>query len=173
MVRILPARKSNSACFNKVMQRLILGSEAKTAALAAGLADLLEPGDAVFLSGQLGAGKTFFIRAAARALGVEEPVTSPSFTMAQSYSGRVPVHHLDLYRLAHFTADDAIDFEPFFEPEAITFIEWPEQAEPFLDQPAVVIELEHVDETSRRISFIRVRDDLRKAVEDLIASARD
>ena len=121
--------------------------------MAAATARLLHPGDIVFLSGPLGAGKTCFIRAAARELGVTEPVTSPSFTMAQTYSGRLPVHHLDLYRLRRFDPEDAVDFEPFFAPDAITFIEWPERAAPFIETPALVIKLEHIDETSRRLVF--------------------
>lgn len=142
-------------------------SEAQTEALAAGFAGLLKPGDIVFLTGQLGSGKTFFIRAAARELGIKEPVTSPSFTMANSYFGKVIVHHLDLYRLREFGPADAVDFEPFFEDDAITFVEWPEVAVPLLEAPAAVIHLDHVDEHSRRISF-KVSGNLCKGVERLI-----
>ena len=70
-----------------------------TEALGAGLAALLEPGDVVVLRGDLGAGKTTLVRAAARALGVEGPVTSPTFAIANTYQGRVPVAHLDAWRL--------------------------------------------------------------------------
>lgn len=147
-------------------------SESQTAELAQGVARLLKPGDAVFLKGQLGTGKTFTVRAAARQLGVREPVTSPSYTMAQSYAGSLTVHHLDLYRLSGFSVDDMADFEPFFEPDAITFIEWPEQAEPFLEDPALVITLEHVDENSRRIILRTGRGDLARQLEGLIADTR-
>ena len=146
-------------------------SEEQTAVLATGIAKLLKPGDVVFLAGQLGTGKTCFIRHASISLGVREPVTSPSFTMAQTYSGKITVHHLDLYRLSNFTAEDAIDFEPYFEAEAITFVEWPEQAEPFIERPAMLIKMEHVDINSRRISIISERDDLRQKLELLFASA--
>ena len=139
---------------------IVSRSTQQTARIAALLASLLRGGDVVFLIGELGAGKTYFIRKAAEALGVSEPVTSPSFTMAQTYRGKLTVHHLDLYRLAGFKAEDAIDFEPFFEPGAVTFIEWPEQAEPFLERPAVVIRLEHLDPESRRISILAGRRNL-------------
>ncbi len=152
---------------------LVSRSEARSAALAQGLARLLEAGDVVFLTGPLGAGKTFFIRHAAAALGVTEPVTSPSYTMGQTYSGAVRIHHLDLYRLAEFTAEDAVDFEPFFEQDAITFIEWPERAEPYISRPDVVVRLDHVDINSRRISFEANREDLRQELEKLVAGARD
>jgi tRNA threonylcarbamoyladenosine biosynthesis protein TsaE len=128
-------------------------SENQTAFVAARISHLLEPGDTVFLKGQLGTGKTFFVRAAAREMGVVEPVTSPSFTMAQTYTGTVRIHHIDLYRLSRFQPEDIADFEPFFEGDAITFVEWPEQAEPFLERPALVIELNHIDENSRFMRF--------------------
>jgi tRNA threonylcarbamoyladenosine biosynthesis protein TsaE len=146
-------------------------SPEQTAALAVGLSRLLKPGDVVFLIGQLGAGKTFFIQCAAAGLGVSEPVTSPSFTMAQTYSGETTVHHLDLYRLAKFTREDAIDFEPFFESDAITFVEWPEQAEAFLEKPDVVVRLEHLDINSRRIFFTSRRNELQQGLEQLVAGA--
>lgn len=159
--------------FSRIIMPLdvISPSGAETATLAAGMAKLLNPGDVVFLIGQLGTGKTFFIRSAAAALGVSEPVTSPSFTMAQTYSGKITVHHLDLYRLQNFSAEDALDFEPFFENDAVTFVEWPEQAQPFIEKPAVIIKLEHLDISSRRITFDCEKEDLKKALEDLIAGA--
>lgn len=159
------------ASFNTDMTlEIISRSQEQTTALAAAVARLLEPGDAVFVAGQLGTGKTCFIRAACRELGVAEPVTSPSFTMAQTYTGKVTVHHLDLYRLSKFGPEDAVDFEPFFESGAITFVEWPEGAEPYLAAPAVSIHLSHVDEHSRRISFSG-RNDLNTKLEVLVAGA--
>ncbi|MHB9112441.1 MAG: tRNA (adenosine(37)-N6)-threonylcarbamoyltransferase complex ATPase subunit type 1 TsaE [Thermoleophilia bacterium] len=128
-------------------------SEEQTAGVAAGFAKLLRPGDIVYLIGQLGAGKTFFIRHAAEALGIRDPVTSPSYTMAQTYSGVITIHHLDLYRLSSFRAEDAMDFEEFFEDGAITFIEWPESAAPFIEKPDAIVRIDHVDLNSRRISI--------------------
>lgn len=148
---------------------IVSRSEKQTATLAAGLARLLEPGDVVFLKGPLGSGKSFFIRAAARELGVPEPITSPSYTLGQSYEGSVKVNHLDLYRLASFAREDLADFETFFESDAITFIEWPEKAEPYLENPKVVISLEHIDRHSRRIEFQSDDPQLSRRLEELIA----
>lgn len=145
-------------------------SPEQTAALAAGLARLLKPGDVIFLRGQLGAGKTFFIRAAARELGVSEPVTSPSFAMGQTYEGKITIHHLDLYRLASFSDEDLADFEPFFESGSITFVEWPEAAETFLARPAVLVVLEHVDEQSRHIMVESSDPEIENKLEGLVAS---
>ena len=150
---------------------LISRSEEHTAALAAEIAHLLNPGDTVFLKGQLGTGKTFFVRAAARELGVGEPVTSPSFTMAQTYSGIVIIHHLDLYRLSYLQAEDIADLEPFFEGDAITFVEWPELAEPILGKPVLLIEFEHVDEHSRRLRSICSENRISGKMEKIFAKA--
>ena len=95
----------------------------------ADLAATLRPGDVVLVSGELGAGKTTFVRGALRALGVAGPVTSPTFVVGHAYDGtRGPVSHLDLYRLAGMGDEDPGLLEPFFAPDAIVFVEWPEQA---------------------------------------------
>lgn len=148
-------------------------SEEDTNRFAALIAELLKAGDVIFLKGPLGAGKTFFIRAAARELGVLEPVTSPSFTMGQTYKGRPTIHHLDLYRLAEFTGEDLIDFEPFFSDDAITFIEWPEVAELHLEMPLFTIELDHLDEHSRRIIVHSREPEIANKLEALLARAGD
>jgi tRNA threonylcarbamoyladenosine biosynthesis protein TsaE len=94
----------------------------------ADLAARLRPGDVVLVSGELGAGKTTFVRGALRALGVPGPVTSPTFVVGHAYDGsRGPVSHLDLYRLAGMADEDPGLLDPFFAPDAIVFVEWPEQ----------------------------------------------
>lgn len=99
---------------------------AETEALGARLAAGLEPGDVVLVSGELGAGKTTLIRGACRALGVTEPVTSPTFTIGQRYDGRIPVSHLDLYRLEGLEGEDPGLLDDYVHPEAVAFVEWPE-----------------------------------------------
>jgi tRNA threonylcarbamoyladenosine biosynthesis protein TsaE len=98
------------------------GSSAETERLGATLAEGLRPGDVVLVSGELGSGKTTFVRGACRALGVTSPVTSPTFTIGQIYGGQVEVAHLDLYRLSEI---DPSILEDYVTPERITFIEWP------------------------------------------------
>lgn len=100
-------------------------TERAGAALARGLA----PGDIVLVSGDLGAGKTTFVRGALRSLGVEGPVTSPTFVVGHQHEGTSgPLSHLDLYRLAGMSGEDPGLLDPFFAEDAIVFIEWPEQA---------------------------------------------
>ena len=94
------------------------------------LAAALRPGDVVLVSGDLGAGKTTFVRGALRALGVTEPVTSPTFVVGLLYEGDAgPIAHIDLYRLAGLADEDPGLLDPYFGPETITFVEWPERAE--------------------------------------------
>ena len=102
------------------------GPEA-TERAGADLATDLRPGDVVLVSGELGAGKTTFVRGALRALGISGPVTSPTFVVGHAYEGvDGPVSHLDLYRLAGMADEDPGLLEPFFAPAAIAFVEWPE-----------------------------------------------
>jgi tRNA threonylcarbamoyladenosine biosynthesis protein TsaE len=93
----------------------------------ADLASALRPGDVVLVSGELGSGKTTFVRGALRALGVDGPITSPTFVVGHAYDGAAgPVSHLDLYRLAGIGGEDPGLLDPFFAPDAIAFVEWPE-----------------------------------------------
>jgi len=115
-------------------------SPEETERIAAGLAAALEPGDVVAVSGELGAGKTTFVRGAARALGVAGPVTSPTFAIGHRYAGRLPVAHLDLYRFETIGEVDWADLEPYFD-DAVAFVEWPEVGEGFLPVPRLRIRL--------------------------------
>jgi len=131
------------------------GSAAETEALGAELAARLEPGDVVVFSGEVGTGKTTMIRGACRALGVEEPVTSPTFTIGQRYEGgRLPVAHLDLYRLEDLEAEDPALLEDYLGPDGVAFIEWPALAEPRLvDRRVIQVRLAHVGGDRRQIEL--------------------
>ena len=125
-------------------------------ALAARVADHLEPGDVVVLGGEVGSGKTTFVRAAARSLGVEERVTSPTYQIARGYEGsaggrQVTVNHLDLYRLEGLKDKDALELDDYLGPEAITFVEWaPKDALDLIKDPTVVL-ISHQTPTTRRV----------------------
>jgi tRNA threonylcarbamoyladenosine biosynthesis protein TsaE len=129
---------------------------AATERAGAELAGRLEPGAVVLVSGELGAGKTTFVRGAVRALGVTEPVTSPTFVVGHAYEGRSgPVAHLDLYRLAGMGAEDPGLLDPFFAPDAIVFVEWPEHADGAWPPERVThrVRLEHAGGDRRRIEI--------------------
>ena len=132
----------------------------ETEAVGARLAAVLQLGDVVGVAGDLGAGKTTFVRGACRALGIEAPVTSPTFTIGHRYEGRVPVAHLDLYRLDAIGPEGWGDLEPYFDG-TICFVEWPERAKWVATCPLrASVSLAHIDETHRSIT-IESDDDLR------------
>jgi tRNA threonylcarbamoyladenosine biosynthesis protein TsaE len=119
--------------------RIETGSAAETEAAGAELAARLEAGDVVLVSGELGTGKTTFVRGACRALGVRGPVTSPTFTIGQLYEavlgGRpIEVAHLDLFRLASLAGEDPALVDDYVTRDRISFIEWPAAARPVLDR---------------------------------------
>ena len=122
------------------MRTLESRSPAETEGIAAELATALGPGDVVTISGELGSGKTTFVRGSCRALGVTGLVTSPTYAIGNRYDGSVAVSHLDLYRLIDVTEDDWADLEPYFD-EAVVFVEWPEAADGYLPRPRLRIRL--------------------------------
>jgi tRNA threonylcarbamoyladenosine biosynthesis protein TsaE len=135
---------------------MVSSSPAETEAVAARLAARLVPGDVVYVSGELGAGKTTFVRGAARALGVDAPITSPTYTIGQRYDG---VSHLDLYRFEELTDADWGALEPYFA-NAVVFVEWPERAGGRLPAPRVEVRLGHVDGERRSIELASPEPDL-------------
>jgi tRNA threonylcarbamoyladenosine biosynthesis protein TsaE len=125
-------------------------SPEETEAVGARLAAELEPGDVVTVAGELGTGKTTLVRGACRALGVEGPITSPTFTVGHRYRGRVDVSHLDLYRFAGVSPAEWGDLEPYFDG-AVCFVEWPEAGEGVLPPARFELELEHAGDDRRHI----------------------
>jgi tRNA threonylcarbamoyladenosine biosynthesis protein TsaE len=125
-------------------------SASETERIAAALAERLALGDVVTVSGELGSGKTTFVRGACRALGVSTPVTSPTFTIGHRYPGRVAVSHLDLYRFAGVSPAEWGDLEPYFD-DAIVFVEWPEAGVGVLPPSRVDVALEHAGGDRRRV----------------------
>jgi tRNA threonylcarbamoyladenosine biosynthesis protein TsaE len=125
-------------------------SAEETEAVAARLAARLEPGDVVTVSGELGSGKTTFVRGACRELGVEGPVTSPTFTIGHRYRGRVEVSHLDLYRFSGLSPAEWGDLEPYFDG-AVVFVEWPEAGAEALPEARVAVSLRHAGGNRRTV----------------------
>ena len=150
------SQDSGKGLGRKLLNREILDKDA-LARLAAEVAAVLEPGDVIVLSGEVGTGKTTFVRAAARSLGVNKEVTSPTYQLARSYEGTVkgrptPVNHLDLYRLEGLQAADALDLDEYLDSRAVTFIEWAGPALALVESPTV-LELFHDTPQTRRASL--------------------
>jgi tRNA threonylcarbamoyladenosine biosynthesis protein TsaE len=127
-------------------------SASETEDLAGRLAGRLVLGDVVVVSGELGTGKTTFVRGACRAVGVGSPVTSPTFTIGHRYRGHVDVSHLDLFRFNWLSPAEWGDLEPYFE-DAIVFVEWPEAGLGALPPARVSARLEHLGGDRRRIEL--------------------
>ena len=125
-------------------------SPEETEAAGARIAPELRPGDVVTVSGELGPGKTTLVRGACRALGIDDPITSPTFTIGHRYRGRMDVSHLDLYRFAGVSAAEWGDLEPYFDG-AVCFVEWPEAGVGVLPPARYAVSLEHAGDGHRRI----------------------
>ena len=132
------------------MVELESSSPEETERIAAVVAGRLAAGDVVTVAGELGAGKTTFIRGAARALGIEGPVTSPTYVIGHRYAGEPDVSHLDLYRYDGMSEAEWGDLEGYFE-RAVVFVEWPEAGERFLPPARVRVRLRHHGDGNRLV----------------------
>ncbi len=132
----------------------VSGSPEETAAIAAQFAERLVPGDVVVLSGELGAGKSVFVRGAAAALGYSGRVTSPTFAIGNVYPAeRLEIAHLDLYRLSEIDVGDEAVLADFITPERITFVEWPHDELADEARLRAVIRLAHAGDDNRTIEI--------------------
>jgi DNA polymerase len=137
-------------------EHLVSGSPGDTVEIAARVSAGLEPGDVVLLTGPVGAGKSTFARAAMKALGVEGPIPSPTFTIGRLYNGRggLPVSHLDLYRIGSINEGDPGLLAEYFDPRGIAFVEWPgDDSEELVRQAerSHLVSIEHIDRDRRSI----------------------
>lgn len=127
-----------------------------TREMAAALAGMLRPGDLVLLSGELGAGKTTLVQGVGRALGVTEPMTSPTFTLMRDYQARIPLVHVDVYRLDHLQEVLDLGIAELIDDEAVALIEWGDLAEPVLPADFLEVRLAYTDgdeDDARDVSF--------------------
>jgi len=126
-----------------------------TEAVGAQLAESLEPGDVVALTGELGAGKTCFTQGLARGLGVAGHAVSPTFALVNEYQGRVPVHHVDAYRTSSLTELLDLGLEELFDGEGVTVVEWADKLLPLLPPRTIHVHIEGVGDEPRVITIRR------------------
>jgi len=132
---------------------LISNSPAQTEKIGAALAKCLSPGAVIAYRGDLGAGKTAFTRGLARGLGIDESVTSPTYTIVNEYlSGRMPLFHFDMYRLG--SSDELFDigWDDYLERGGVCAVEWSENVADAMDN-AIFVTLERLDDSTRRITI--------------------
>ncbi|RKD23576.1 tRNA threonylcarbamoyladenosine biosynthesis protein TsaE [Caminicella sporogenes DSM 14501] len=150
------------------MRKIISRSVEETKKIGYRLGKLLEKGDVVCLTGDLGAGKTTFTKSIARGLDVEEDVTSPTFTIINEYNGRLPVYHFDVYRINDIEEMYEIGFEEYFYGEGVCIVEWASKIEEIIPNKHLWIEIRLGDnENSREFYFKPSSNHFKKILEEL------
>ena len=135
--------------------RLHTASSAATKAVAGVVAEHVRPGDLLLLVGELGAGKTTFAQGFALGLGIDEPVTSPTFTLARTYPGRLPMNHVDVYRLDRMAEVGDLALAELIDSNGVTLIEWGDAILAALPPAYLEVRLELGDEPDDRDIFVR------------------
>jgi len=175
--KLVPSHRSEKQEIqHPLKKRLVLESHTagQTKKLGKLIGQFLKPGSLVALSGELGSGKTEFIRGLARGLGVDKSyyVSSPSFVLINEYPGRIPLYHLDLYRLSQYRDFEEIGLEDYLNSNGVTTIEWAEKATRFLPSELMWIDIRWVGPKSRHITLratgrhnVQVLEIIRKKLE--------
>lgn len=145
---------------------LITKNEAETIEIAKKITANLVAGNVITLEGDLGAGKTTFTKGIGQALGVKRAITSPTFTIVKEYQGKLPLYHMDAYRLEN--SDEDIGFDEYFYGEGISIIEWPSFIEDYLPSEGLHIKIEFVDEKTRKMTFLPSGEHYERIVKDLL-----
>ena len=143
------------------MKQLLLAetnSETETEGIAAELAAELNPGDVIALYGPLGAGKTSFVRGLAAGLRCIQPVRSPTFSLINEYTGRLPLYHFDFYRLDGDAEIDDLGWTDYLDSKGVLAIEWPEKVRKMLPIPRIEVYLSYLGETSRKVEIVAIVD---------------
>jgi tRNA threonylcarbamoyladenosine biosynthesis protein TsaE len=144
---------------------VVTASASETEEVAAAIAGGLRPGDLVLLIGEVGTGKTTFVRGASLALGVADHVTSPSFTIGRRYQGDVPVSHLDMFRLDTLEGEDPALLADYLDEQSIAFVEWPRDMRSAValglcpERESLVVRMFHLGKDRRRLELAG-RDEL-------------
>ncbi len=143
----------------------MINSEQETQALAEQMAARLHAGDVLTLEGDLGAGKTTFTKSVAKGLGIKRNVNSPTFTILKQYEGRLPLNHLDVYRLAN--SDEDLGWDELFYGDAVSIIEWAHLIEEDLPTERLAIQILRLDENARKFTFMPLGERYEQLCEEL------
>ena len=134
-------------------RNIISASEAETLAIAFELGSKSTPGIIITLSGELGTGKTLMAKGIAKGLGIEDQITSPTFSLFEIYEGRLPLYHFDLYRIEDTKELENLHFEEYWYGTGVSVVEWPERAHGLIEGPVISIKLDRIDDETRRITI--------------------
>lgn len=122
---------------------------------------LVKPPMVILLVGDLGSGKTTFVKSLAKYLGSDAEVTSPTFTLLNEYDGKFPIYHFDMYRLSSMEEAVAVGFEEYFDKsklDGVSIVEWPENVEGLINDVDFVIKIDKLDDNSRKITLTEGKD---------------
>lgn len=143
-----------------------------TRIIAEKLAKLLEPGDVLTLSGDLGAGKTTFTQGLAKGLGVEDVVNSPTFTLIREYEGRLPLYHMDVYRLGEKAGSEDLGIDEYLYGDGVSVIEWADYIEPLLPEEILQVHIRKIGESDREIEITGKGSRFNGLLEEMKRSCR-
>lgn len=148
---------------------IVTNSPEETIGLACGIGGKLKEGDLLALNGDLGAGKTMFVKGIAKALGIEDYqyVNSPSFVILKEYEGKKKLFHFDVYRLEIRGFEETLDYERYFYGEGVTVIEWAERVKELLPETYLGVKIYHEGENKRRFEFSPKGERYREIVDKL------
>lgn len=136
------------------MLRYVTGSVEETQGLAASLGQLVQAGDVMCLSGDLGAGKTTFTQGLARGIGITDPVSSPTFTIIKEYDeGRIPLYHMDIYRLGENAVLEDLGYDDYFYGSGVSVVEWAEWLEELLPEDRIHLKIKNLADGGRELQF--------------------
>lgn len=131
--------------------KLVTNSQEETRSLGYKLANFLIAGDIILLTGELGAGKTVFVKGLAAGLGVKEPITSPTFTILRLYEGTLPLYHFDLFRLQKIDPLELAAYEEYLYGSGVTVVEWGEKIETFLTDYLILAFHRQINKENQRV----------------------
>ncbi|MFT4416898.1 tRNA (adenosine(37)-N6)-threonylcarbamoyltransferase complex ATPase subunit type 1 TsaE [Fredinandcohnia humi] len=131
------------------------------------LAERLQPGDVLTLEGDLGAGKTTFTKGLAKGLGITRTVNSPTFTIIKEYQGRLPLYHMDVYRLEN--SEEDLGFDEYFDGEGVTVVEWAHLIKEQLPKNRLIISIKHIGDTMRKITVQPLGERYEQLCEELFS----
>lgn len=149
------------------MYELKTNSSEETMKLAEIIGQYVIEKDTIILEGDLGAGKTTFTKGLAKGLGVKRIVNSPTFNIIKEYKGRIPLYHMDVYRLKD--SDEDLGFDEYFDGEGVTVVEWAHLIEEQLPSELLTITIQLVDEISRKITLTPIGDRYKKLCEEVMS----
>jgi len=147
------------------MYELTTNSEEATREIAKFIAPHLNRGDVITLEGELGVGKTVFVKGLAEGLEIKRAVTSPTFTIVKEYKGKLPLYHMDAYRLEH--SDEDIGFDEYFYGDGISVVEWASFIEEYLPEKRLMIHINRIDSTNRLLRFNPVGEHFKTIVKQI------